>query len=343
MQVIRVVSAALMAVALSGTGAWAQSEVSGPKEVPPADFAGNQYVDSAGCAFVRAGIGGQVTWVPRLGRDRQPVCGLVPTASTGAVVAQPAVPEPDTTPAPDASETAGTATQTDEAPAATAAPVRTAAAPAAATTKAAAPKKRKSAAKRVKKEPPTGTRLVRTRSVGKAATYCADRTGKAQRYLLSDGRRVTQCAEKAEGEPVAYINGLAVPGLNVEHGAPRAADAKRAAKADQGDHRVVWSKGKLSPAGQAALERGKASKASAPKAARGARYVQIGAYAEPLNADRAIAALKAMGLPVATAREHVGRKPVRTVLAGPFADQSALASALATTRRNGYPDAFPRR
>ncbi|WP_219929156.1 SPOR domain-containing protein [Albidovulum aquaemixtae] len=316
---IRVVLAALVAVAGTGTGA--QAQVGGPREAPPADYAGNQYVDSGGCAFVRAGIGGQVTWIPRLGRDRQPVCGLEPSLSAGAApAAQPEAPSP-----------------TPSAPATAEATVRAAAAPAAAVM--AAPAK-----KRARKAAPTGTRLVRVRTVGKAATYCVEGIDAAQRYLLSDGRRVTQCAEETEGEPVAYLNGLGVPGLTVEPNAPRAADARRAEKADRGDYRVVWSNGKLSPAGQAAKASGRATGSTKASASgHGARYVQVGAYAEPANADRAVAGLKAMGLPVATAREHVGRKPVRTVLAGPFADDAALAAALTTARRNGYADAFARR
>ena len=45
-----------------------------PAELPPPDFRGQQYVDSRGCAFVRAGSGGEVVWVPRVSREGQPLC-----------------------------------------------------------------------------------------------------------------------------------------------------------------------------------------------------------------------------------------------------------------------------
>lgn len=55
-----------------------------PAESPPAGYAGQQYIDSRGCTYIRAGHGGQVNWVARIDRARQPICGQPPSLSTMA-------------------------------------------------------------------------------------------------------------------------------------------------------------------------------------------------------------------------------------------------------------------
>ncbi|WP_431300855.1 SPOR domain-containing protein [Tabrizicola sp. BL-A-41-H6] len=50
-----------------------------PAETPPATFAGQQYVDSAGCLFLRAGSKGETVWVPRVARDGGVLCGFPPS------------------------------------------------------------------------------------------------------------------------------------------------------------------------------------------------------------------------------------------------------------------------
>jgi cell division septation protein DedD len=50
-----------------------------PAELPPANYAGQQYVDSKGCLFMRAGTEGKQLWLPRVTRDGVPVCGNPPS------------------------------------------------------------------------------------------------------------------------------------------------------------------------------------------------------------------------------------------------------------------------
>ncbi|MGP6087443.1 SPOR domain-containing protein [Antarctobacter jejuensis] len=97
-------SFSFIALLVSGFGissqpAAAQSSVRDvPANFPPASYDGRQFVDNRGCVYIRAGVDGAVTWVPRVSRQREQVCGQTPTF--GPQVAQPAVPAPTPAPAP---------------------------------------------------------------------------------------------------------------------------------------------------------------------------------------------------------------------------------------------------
>lgn len=65
---------------------------SGPQELPPASFTGDQYVDRDGCVYIRADVNSATRWVPRVTSDRQQICGFSPTFPATAATAATAEP-----------------------------------------------------------------------------------------------------------------------------------------------------------------------------------------------------------------------------------------------------------
>ncbi|WP_406870797.1 SPOR domain-containing protein [Thioclava sp. 'Guangxiensis'] len=87
-------------LAVLGTAGAAFAQESAPAELPPASYKGRQYVDSQGCVFVRGGFGNVVRWVPRVNRDRTPICNYKPTFGSNEKVLDIAKSAPEATPAP---------------------------------------------------------------------------------------------------------------------------------------------------------------------------------------------------------------------------------------------------
>ena len=137
MRFVGVVTAGMLAAVLGAGFAQARSlDVNEPAELPSANFKERQYVDSSGCVFIRAGYGGNVTWVPRVGRSGEHVCGYKPSLAPGAPViamqagaapARPAASAPTPPSAPAQAAASAPVVQTAPAPRVAAAPAPVAA------------------------------------------------------------------------------------------------------------------------------------------------------------------------------------------------------------------------
>ncbi|MDZ7710413.1 MAG: SPOR domain-containing protein [Roseovarius sp.] len=180
-----------------------------PAEFPPASYSGTQYVDSAGCAFIRAGVGDNVTWVPRLTRSRKPLCGFAPSlpnaARATAEAPQPRVaappprpePEPRRIAAPAPAKPAAAPGRAPErvtiigAPVATAAPARPAAAP--------APAPRATAKRARRITPPNPGRTACAGLTGVSAAYTVQHTGSPVRCGPQKAHHVTYARGSGSG------------------------------------------------------------------------------------------------------------------------------------------------
>lgn len=69
--------AAVLVIAVA-TGPFAEIK---PAELPPAGYAGLQYVDTLGCAFLRAGTDADPVWVPRVTAGGAPLCDNPPSGN----------------------------------------------------------------------------------------------------------------------------------------------------------------------------------------------------------------------------------------------------------------------
>lgn len=199
MRLARIIALALIAGSAGGTGLEAQvlRSASPPAEYPPASFAGKQYVDSRGCIYIRAGIGGSVTWVPRVTRSRKQICGYKPTGVAGATKQRQAAPGPEMITLPP-----------EDQPAATTAKAKPAATP-------------KAKAKPVKKA------SVKTPVAKKAAKPAARPVKRPPAAVLAKPRRAVKPAAPAKRAPQKRVRLAPNP-------APRPAPAAQAPAAGGG-------------------------------------------------------------------------------------------------------------
>jgi len=405
-----------------------------PANLPPAGFAGQQWVDSRGCLYIRAGHGGQVNWVARIDNARKPICGQTPTAQTmaasrAALATEAAEPAPAAAPAarpgpvaaaprpaaPRAAAPRGAVAQADYMPPPVSygapTPLARGAAPAPALTGApgptvfssapSAPAPVPSAASAYR--PAAGAHVAAAPSPAPAPTVfggsspapAAPRQAAAYHPQPAiSASRVTGCPDFAPHGQIYHLRrgGTTLLCASAPHRianlSPAQAEAHATrAQAAKGTHapamanldapppgyKPAWRDDRLNPNRARGTAQGQAqmaqvwtnevpqqlqpgqpghtprkatvsSKGQAPKATvAGARFVQVGSFGVPANADRAASKLRAMGLPVQVSRSQIKGKPVQVVRAGPFASADQAGAALSAARRAGFGDAILRR
>lgn len=355
--VAKILSTAVVVAVFSAGAAMAQAGRV-PAEMPPASYTATQYVDSAGCVFIRAGFNGATTWVPRYGDDRRPMCGVagggaVQAAAPAPVTVRPVVVASARPAAPVVSQSVVTVQTGGRVPYSVA--------------------------------PEITRRTVRTQPAPQAQIYQAQAGTLDTRWSFYDQTGPSPCANYSPHSQMYAVPSPAMPELPLRCRAQtqHPADALRELSPRGG----VWEpwngvspypapnnnvymlpppfaprwpqpylQGASAPRGQAPA--GVApratvstmgtvqgvSAAAAPTSGRmsNGQYVQVGTFGVASNAQATVARLQSRGMPVATSRATAGGQAVQVVLAGPFASQAELASALGAARALGYSDAFVR-
>ncbi|MFV1875667.1 SPOR domain-containing protein [Nioella sp.] len=371
MYLLRAVSglavAAIVAVPVS---AQSIAQLGGPAETPPAGYSSDQYVDSRGCVFIRAGYGGQETWVPRVTRDRQPLCGYEPSGGGSAPVAVAAAAPEQPAEQP--------AVEIVVAPAA-AQPVTPAAQP-----RPAAPVEAVAAARPAPTANPAPPAPAAMQVVS-----CQGLPAGAAQYMQGSGLRCgPQAIHPADGQPVLRAAGAASPArrvdlapvvipegyrqawtdgrLNAARGLPYATTEGDAAMAqlwtetvprvavDPAADGVAVSRATAAPASALLVTRASStpniaaedSTAEAPalRVPAGHRYVEIARYSDRATADAARLRLQQQGMAtmLGGVAQDSGDFSTFVVLAGPFDDAAMLGQTLSAARGLGYGGAVTR-
>lgn len=311
--------------ALCGVGA-ALAQTDGPAEQPAADYLGQSYVDSNGCIFLKAGYGGEATWVPRVGQDRKPICGQTPTNAVAKVSDAAASKVP---------VVAKSRMQKHR-------------------VKAVAPREPVMIGCPV--SVPVARRYATTD--GGSVVICTATNGS-----LTGARSPIYPAGSGVG---AALSSSRYAGVVVPLSESQAVDAQAsAAITPPPGYQAAWKDGRFNPlrgksmlpdaGAQAeipavdtaevaiAAKPPTATKSTGASTADGATfYVQVGAFGEPTNADGATARLMALGLPVSKGKFSKQGKMLQVIYAGPFASGGDAQAALFAARGNGFSDAFIR-
>lgn len=311
MQFFKQSSAIIFASFLTGLSADAAvlKDSSGPAEIPPASFTSKQYVDSKGCVFVRAGVGSNVTWVPRVTRDRELVCGYAPSLSRSAPTSS--VQTQSTTaskPSVNPTNTAAVATAAQSepmrkvvrAPAPTPAPAPTVAASA------------QLAPKKVYQQP---------------AVVPTPRLPKGYKPVWDDGRLNPYRGQRtAKGEAsMRLVWTDTVPRRLVP-------ETGQDGKLVQAHVRYRAANGTTTGTKTAPTRKTSAKSTG--------QYIQVGAFRASGSVDSTARKFNKMGLPVASRKITQNGQNLKVLYLGPFASAADLNAGLSAAHSAGFTNAF---
>lgn len=338
-----------LSIGTASDGLAQSRSLNGPRELPPASFKGQQFVDSRGCVFMRAGVGGQVNWVARISRDRKQLCGQLPTFGANQVkvddgpLPPKGIAEPRTRTASASQDPAPTVLSAKPAPAAppvvTATPPKVVAVQPAPVQTAPLPP---ATAKPVTVKPAAAPKVV----AAKPKVVVPDpevRAAELPPVAIPPGyRRVDPGGRMNTMSGVGGAQGWQAQDQIWTRETPaRLIDAPRRSARVVQDVEPAAAPQASEPRRSVKPHTAKAATVK-PKAAGQGRYVQVGSFAQSGNASRAISRLQALGLPVAKAPMRSRGRQLQVVLAGPFASATDAQQALRAARGAGFSDAYLR-
>lgn len=339
-----------------------------PAEVPPADFAASQYIDSLGCVFERV----DDDWVARVDDDGNAFCGYPPSLSVRRA-SPDAIPGLRPTAAPvdpvermarQLSEIVTTQLQdgelvTDDQPfepnngTAPPQPARPSdLAQQIAQTLEAAPKVENVLNQGLRANPRLCELLGYQDPSGAAPAFGSDPTRGFCDTAVPEEDRLRRIARPAGSttpsiapqRPSEQIAALVQPGAG--DASPTLPTTAASAAPEARPTRPTRTAAAENPGNaRGAASGGGAAKSDEDDLARipaGARFVQIGLYTEAGQAKSGIDRLRAMGYPVSRGRSTIRGRDHEVILAGPFGSRARVVSALNDIQAKGFPSAFAR-
>lgn len=308
----------------------------GPLEQPPDEFTGAQYIDTAGCVYLRQGK----VWAPRLDRDGTVICGYPPSLP-GLAIKQAEAPD---TAALRLAVSLAEGLQDGDVPAGRVDLLKRA--PADVPRPKSGPLAQLDLALRNVSE----MRAASAQQQGGAKPLCdllgydAAGTGAGGEWALGfcGGGTVLQPKPTVPGSSGGGLTGAVGAAGKADPAAHRQGASPATAPDQTGTVRRAPTLAATRPVPTTATVTGKGAKGSTDLVPAAARYVQIGRYPVPAEAEAVILKVVRFGYPVVRGHKLETESGGRLVMAGPFADRQALIAALNHLRQTGYPRAVAR-